>query len=423
MEKKHKVYLKLNLMSLFFIAVSFISVTLAWFAYSGLTSVSSEFGVKAWYIEFKKNGVGETSNNIDVSTQNIYPGMETVNEFVNINNEGDSDAQLNYKIVSARILDTEYVVGESLTSEKLEDMLSHDYPFHVNVNLSKKYVASKGEASVFDVSISWPLDSDTDQLDSEWGNRAYEFQKREKQLNGDNARPSIQIVIEVNAEQYIETTYTNSDMKYNLGDLILYDVSKNHGCTEVGGSCIVTHVIDVNSTLEDIEVHLLPDIYKTYPKTTFDNYKATLDSMFNGSTANNWNVNYTELSANTLMNIISTDIMDSLLIREKLSDSIIGNLSFPDRISTELLKATTPRNIGGINYYGSYIFKSSTFDYLVSNKCYWTNTTFNNAASTAFAFKKYNENNGIIYGESNSTLCSVIPVLKVHKANIERTTD
>ena len=50
MEKRHKVYLKLNLMSIFFIVVSFISVTLAWFAYSGLASVATEVNVKAWYI-------------------------------------------------------------------------------------------------------------------------------------------------------------------------------------------------------------------------------------------------------------------------------------------------------------------------------------------------------------------------------------
>ena len=35
MDRKYKAYLKLNVMSLFLIAISSISVTLAWFAYSG----------------------------------------------------------------------------------------------------------------------------------------------------------------------------------------------------------------------------------------------------------------------------------------------------------------------------------------------------------------------------------------------------
>jgi hypothetical protein len=54
MKKKTKLYLRLNLISLFFVAVSFISVTLAWFVYSGLSTVKTEVNVKAWYIELEK---------------------------------------------------------------------------------------------------------------------------------------------------------------------------------------------------------------------------------------------------------------------------------------------------------------------------------------------------------------------------------
>ena len=55
MKKKTKLYLRLNLMSLFFVAVSFISVTLAWFVYSGLSRVTTEVTVKV-------NGVATTIN-------------------------------------------------------------------------------------------------------------------------------------------------------------------------------------------------------------------------------------------------------------------------------------------------------------------------------------------------------------------------
>ena len=50
MEKKHKVYLKLNILSLFFLGVSFISISLAWFAYSGLAKVATDIDVKTWYV-------------------------------------------------------------------------------------------------------------------------------------------------------------------------------------------------------------------------------------------------------------------------------------------------------------------------------------------------------------------------------------
>ena len=61
-KQRYKRYMRLNIMSLFFAAVSFISITLAWFAYSGLITGRTEVDVKAWYIEFRRNGVQETNS-------------------------------------------------------------------------------------------------------------------------------------------------------------------------------------------------------------------------------------------------------------------------------------------------------------------------------------------------------------------------
>ena len=81
MKKKTKLYLRLNLISVFFVAVSFISVSLAWFVYSGLSTVSTEVSVKAWYIEMERNGKPET-NDIVISLDEIFPGMEPIIEEV-----------------------------------------------------------------------------------------------------------------------------------------------------------------------------------------------------------------------------------------------------------------------------------------------------------------------------------------------------
>ena len=70
-KKRRKSLLKLNLVSLFFTAVSFISVTLAWFAYSGLVTTYTEVDVKSWYIEFNKKGKA-VSNNINYFTHYIH---------------------------------------------------------------------------------------------------------------------------------------------------------------------------------------------------------------------------------------------------------------------------------------------------------------------------------------------------------------
>ena len=85
MKKKTKLYLRLNIMSLFFVAVSFISVTLAWFVYTGLSRVTTEVAVKAWYIEIdSKKDKDKESNNVVISLDDIYPGMEPLEEEIKI---------------------------------------------------------------------------------------------------------------------------------------------------------------------------------------------------------------------------------------------------------------------------------------------------------------------------------------------------
>ena len=196
MGSTRKMNIKLKLVPIFFLAVSFLSISLAWFAYSGLAKVSTEIDVKTWYIEFQK-GDATVSNNIVISLDEIYPGMDVVHEPVKILNKGDSDAKLNYSIVSASIL------GEDISGDDIEDKLSHDYPFHINMSLSKNFVLAQDNYSMFDLSVSWPFESSNDEFDSEWGNKAYEFQQQElaKAASDEShqAVPSIKVVIRWNS--------------------------------------------------------------------------------------------------------------------------------------------------------------------------------------------------------------------------------
>jgi hypothetical protein len=404
---RHKVYLRLNLVSLFFIVVSFISVTLAWFAYSGLANVSTEIGVKAWYIELEKDGQA-VSNDIVISLPEIYPGMNTVNETVNIKNLGDSDAQVKYSITSARILDSDdYFVDEVTTTSKyVEDKLSHDYPFHINMSLTKGYVLSKGTDSSFQVSISWPLDSDSDALDSSWGTNAYQFQKGEEDKKNADAtyqvRPAVQVVISVTAEQYLESN-TSSDTRYNLGDTVLFDVVNNSVCTEVSATCLKTYVVDTNNTLGDQTVTLLPDPIGTYLNSAYSDYNSAM-----GTITNNWTVNTRPLLVSDLLKVTSTDVMNSLLIRTGISDSIIGYLNYGDRMNTEIARA--------VSYSGYYKNANEKFSYLSTDSCYWTNSEYN--SSNGFAMKKIDEISSKIYGEAKTSSCKVIPVILADKANL-----
>jgi hypothetical protein len=406
-KSRHKVYLRLNLVSLFFIVISFISVTLAWFAYSGLANVSTEIGVKAWYIELEKDGQ-TVSNDIVISLPEIYPGMNTVNETVNIKNLGDSDAQVKYSITSARILDNDnYLVDETTTtSTYVEDILSHNYPFHINMNLTKGYVLSKGTDSSFQVSISWPLDSDSDTLDSSWGADAYQFQKGEEDKKNADAtyqvRPAVQVVISVTAEQYLESS-TSSDTRYNLGDVVLFDVINNSVCTEVGATCLKTYVMDTNNTLGDQTVTLLPDPTSTYLNGVYSDYNSVL-----GTITNSWTVDTRSLLVSDLLKVTSTDVMNSLLVRDGISDSIVGYLGYGDRMTTEIART--------VSYNGYYKNINEKFSYLSSASCYWTNSEYN--SSNGFAMKKIDEISSKIYGEAKTSSCNVIPVILANKVNL-----
>ena len=47
------------------------------------------------------------------------------------------------------------------------------------MSLDDTFVLAGGEESAFNISVSWPLDSDNDELDSQWGNLAYQFRNNE----------------------------------------------------------------------------------------------------------------------------------------------------------------------------------------------------------------------------------------------------
>ena len=420
MKNKKKIYLRLNLLSLFFVVVSFISVTLAWFVYSGLSNVSTEVTVKAWYIELEHDGKPAT-NNIVISLEDIYPGMETLEEEIKIKNYGDSDAQVKYEISSIRILDDEadnYVVSETLTSEYVEDKISHDYPFHINIDLNKNFVLAQTDEATFKVSISWPLDSISDDLDktkadefdSLWGTKAYNFKKAEKEKkdkdNNYQIRASIKLDIKLTAEQYIETE-NSSDINYRRGNEILFDVVKNERCTvestsctaESTSCCIRTNVIDVNNKVPDETVTLLPKVIKDYPTGNFNSINSLYQQQITG-----WKVNTRLLNSNDILKVISKDIKDSVIVREGVSDLIIGNLNNENRINYVKQKA--------IALQGYYKFLNK-YSYFVSNSCYWINEEYD--ANSGFAIAPIDSTSMKLYGENKITNCKVIPVIIAKK--------
>ncbi len=407
LSKKHKAYLKLNIISILFTVISFISATLAWFAYSGLVAVKTEVGVRAWYIEFEKNNE-VVSNDIVISANDIHPGMEPISEFITIKNYGDSDARLTYNINSARLLDKEedyYETSDQVTSEYIEDTLSHDYPFHINISLSKYYLEQKEGEATFEVSISWPLDSGDDILDSTWGREAFIFENKEKEHYESDSNyeiePSIKVVINVQAEQVIDDL-TTDDKNYQLGTTVLYDIKENKRCDIISDTCIRTHVIDTRNLIGDNEVRLLPDLRGNFISATNDQYIDKINEI-----KTNWNVNIDSLTAKDIIKIISTDINESLIVRDKVSNSIIGDTKYQDR-ANYIIEEVKEHN-------GYFTFIKENFLYIDTPECVWTIDSLNDKA---YALMINDTTTSKLFLENKSTSCKIVPIIIADKSNL-----
>ena len=413
MKKKVKIYLKLNLVSIFFIAVSFISLTLAWFAYSGLSTVHTEVNVKAWYIEMERDGK-EEQNDITISMEDIYPGMQPFEEEIRIKNLGDSDAQVGYKILSARILDIDnHIATGELTSENIEDQLAHKYPFHINIHLTKNYIAAQTDEAVFRVSISWPLDSGVDDLDSYWGNEAYNFktneQKKKSNDNSYQALAAIKLDISLTAEQYIDSP-ENSDIKYRIGEEILYDTELNKACAKEEGNCIRTNIIGINKAytganndILEIKVKLLPKISNLFKTVTYSEMSSLYNEQITG-----WGVTTDILNLKDVLGVISRDITSSVISIPNLSDLVIGNIKYGNRIDT-IINNT-------INKKGYFKFLNK-FTYLYSNDCYWLNTEYDE--TTVFAVQPFNAEIMKIAATNKDSSCKVVPVITANLSDLQ----
>ena len=393
-KQRYKRYMRLNIMSLFFAAVSFISITLAWFAYSGLITGRTEVDVKAWYIEFRRNGVQET-NSLTITVPAIYPGMEKKSETVNIKNLGDSDASISYDITSIRILD------KTITSNGqpgyVEDLLAHNYPFQINMSLSDKYANANDGTGEFYVSVDWPLDGGDNENDSKWGNEAYQFNKN----NPDTT--AIEITIQLKAEQYLGDN-DSSDPDYRLGSIVLFNPTDNKKCSYLGDGCIKTYVIDKNSTIGDTSVTLLPDLNTLESKisyTEFLSQKELIKTKYKASTK--------ALQVEDILPVVSKDINDTITIRPGLSPQIVGYLDYGQRVTNHIAQT--------IGFNGIYRYKTLNFPYLTTSSCIWLDTAYNETSQ--FALAKLDDEYTKLYNESINSSCVVVPVFEVAKDNLK----
>lgn len=399
MDKRRKFNIRLSIMSITFMVISFISVTLAWFAYSGLSKVDTDVTVKSWYIEFKK-GEDVVSKDIVISLDDVKPGMETKTEEIVISNKGDSNASIKYKIDSVKILNEDnFSLSKEVTTDYIEDAIAHNYPFHINMGLDRNNVLLTGEENKFKISISWPLDSGNDKLDSLWGNKAYQYQK---ETNNDS--PLIKLGISLIAEQVIDDDENELDHNYDLGKLILYDVKDNKICNTTSSTCIKTHVIDTKNKIADNTVTLLPSFDNDYLENTFNNSNLSYTNI-----VSNWNASTRKLNVEDVLKVISTDIDNTIVKRNGLSDLVLGKVDYKTRASSVL--------DNNINYNATYEFKNNTFLYLASNTCYFLEG--HDTDTMVYNLVKVDNDTSSVDMISKDKTCKVMPVIIASKNSLK----
>lgn len=194
MERFVKILKKIKIKNIIILILLLTFNTYAWFIYATKVSSSLSVHVSSWNVEFSI-GENETVTNILIEVERVYPGMETYEKTVTVRNKGEIKAELDYEVISLKVMDESYEIGEDITMEELENKMKTDYPFKINISKDDSLLKEGTGEGIFQVTVEWPFESGNDELDTLWGNKAYEYYS----LNP--GEKSIEIEIKLSAKQ------------------------------------------------------------------------------------------------------------------------------------------------------------------------------------------------------------------------------
>ncbi len=176
MNKIIKILKKIKLRNLIILFVLLIVNTFAWFIYATRVSLNISVHVSSWNVEFV-SGEEEITTNIEIVLDRIYPGMEDFERVIEVHNKGETPAILTYEIKSLQIMDETFEVSEEtgITSEEIKNKIETEYPFKINISVGNGSIIDENQQGNFKININWPFESGNDELDTYWGNKAYEY--------------------------------------------------------------------------------------------------------------------------------------------------------------------------------------------------------------------------------------------------------
>ena len=194
MSKLLKVLKRIKIKNLIILILMLSFSSYAWMIYVTRVSTGITAHVTSWNFDFVLEG-DSTETDIIFDVEQIYPGMPDYVKSVKVRNNGEMSGELTYEIKKVIILGTPYEVSDSLTSQDLEDMLKTQFPFKIEMQVenSQNNVIAKDEIKNVDFTLVWPLDSGNDELDTKWGEDAYDYYK----TNPDGACVHIELTLKI----------------------------------------------------------------------------------------------------------------------------------------------------------------------------------------------------------------------------------
>ena len=176
MERIVKVLKKIKLRNLIILVLLLAFNTFAWFIYATRVSLDLSAHVSSWNVEFV-SGSEEITTNMEIVVDRIYPGMENFERTIEVHNKGETPAILTYEIQTLKIMEETFEVSEEtgITSEDLQNKIETEYPFKIDINTGDENIIEGNKQGNFKITIDWPFESGDDEVDTYWGNKAYEY--------------------------------------------------------------------------------------------------------------------------------------------------------------------------------------------------------------------------------------------------------
>ena len=194
MKKILSIIKRIRLSSLLLLIVLFAFGSYSWMVFVTKVSTGLSAHVTAWDFEFV-SGDDEVSTEIIFNVDQIYPGMDDFLQVVTIKNNGELAGELTFEIKKMVILGQTYEQSETITAQDLMDMMKNDFPFEITVSVDGQdnNIIGVGGATNVNIKLIWPFESGNDELDTKWGEDAYEFYKN----NPDGTSVHIELVLKI----------------------------------------------------------------------------------------------------------------------------------------------------------------------------------------------------------------------------------